>query len=162
MGAAADVAVALRAVEDADLDTLFEQQRDPEARRMAAFGSERPDDRDFFDAHWSRIRANPAIDVRAIVVAGAVAGHVVCFERFGLREVGYWLGRAHWGKGIATRAVREYLARNDHRPLYARVAKDNAASIRVLEKCGFAPHGEDRAWGHARGGEVEEFVYRIG
>ena len=37
--------VALRPVEDADLDALFDQRRDPEAVRMAAFTAEDPDDR---------------------------------------------------------------------------------------------------------------------
>ena len=48
--------VALRPVEDADLDALFDQMRDPEAVRMAAFTAEDPDDRAAFDAHlaWRR------------------------------------------------------------------------------------------------------------
>lgn len=46
--------VALRPVEDADLDTLFEKMRDPESVRMAAFTAEDPDDRAAFDAHMAR------------------------------------------------------------------------------------------------------------
>ena len=44
--------VALRPVEDGDLDALFEQQRDPEAVRMAAFTAPDPDDRSAFDGIW--------------------------------------------------------------------------------------------------------------
>lgn len=66
----------------------------------------------------------------------------------------YWLGRGYWGKGIATRALSAFLERSQIRPLYARAAKDNIGSIRVLEKCGFKTTGEDN--GH--GAEVEEII----
>jgi RimJ/RimL family protein N-acetyltransferase len=56
----------------------------------------------------------------------------------GKPQVTYWLGKAFWGNGIATLALTEFLRIFNTRPLYASVAKDNAASIRVLEKCGFA------------------------
>ena len=47
------------------------------------------------------------------------------------------------------------------RPLFARAAKDNAGSIRVLQKCGFGISGEDRGFANARSGEVDEFVLRL-
>ena len=45
--------------------------------------------------------------------------------------------------------------------LYACVAKDNSASIRVLEKCGFTISGEDKGFSNARGEEVEEFILKL-
>jgi RimJ/RimL family protein N-acetyltransferase len=51
--------------------------------------------------------------------------------------IGYWLGREHWGRGIATDALREFLELVDERPLQATVAHANHASVRVLEKNGF-------------------------
>jgi RimJ/RimL family protein N-acetyltransferase len=48
------------------------------------------------------------------------------------------------------------------RPLYARAAQDNAASIRVLQKCGFMICGEDKGFANARGEEVEEIILRLG
>ncbi|MDQ3537205.1 MAG: GNAT family N-acetyltransferase, partial [Actinomycetota bacterium] len=42
----------------------------------------------------------------------------------------------------------------------ARAAKDNIASIRVLEKCGFTVSGEDRGFANARDAEVDEFIFR--
>jgi RimJ/RimL family protein N-acetyltransferase len=51
------------------------------------------------------------------------------------REVTYWIGRSYWGKGIATDALTAFLAVDRSRPLHARVASDNVASRRVLEKC---------------------------
>ncbi len=47
------------------------------------------------------------------------------------------------------------------RPLYGRAAKDNIASLRVLEKCGFTICGEGRGFSNARGEEVEEFILRL-
>lgn len=49
----------------------------------------------------------------------------------------YWIGKQYWGKGIATEALLNFLPKLKVRPLYARAAKENPASIRVLEKCGF-------------------------
>ena len=76
-------------------------------------------------------------------------------------QVCYWLGREFWGKGIASRALRVFLREVQVRPLYARVAKDNVASLRVLQKCGFEIRGEARGFAHARGEEVEELVLEL-
>jgi RimJ/RimL family protein N-acetyltransferase len=73
-----------------------------------------------------------------------VAGNIVTFEQDGEREVGYWIGREYWGKGIATEALSQFLDHIEvHRPLYAVVAKHNVGSIRVLKKCGFTTVGEE-------------------
>ena len=48
--------VSLRPVEDADLDALFDQMRDPESVWMAAFTARDPDDRAAFDAHMASTR----------------------------------------------------------------------------------------------------------
>jgi RimJ/RimL family protein N-acetyltransferase len=47
------------------------------------------------------------------------------------------------------------------RPLHARVASDNVASRRVLEKCGFRVIATERGFAEARAGEIEEFVLRL-
>ena len=51
--------------------------------------------------------------------------------------------------------------RDKGRPMYARVVKDNIASLRVLEKCGFTICGEGKGFAYARGEEVEEFILRL-
>jgi RimJ/RimL family protein N-acetyltransferase len=124
-----------------DLPVFYEHQRDPVAARMAAFA---PRDRDAFVQHWTaNILGDPAVDKKTVVVDGRVAGNVVSFEREGLREVGYWIGREFWGKGVATGALRQFLEEVTTRPLHARVARANVASLRVLDKCGFTIVGED-------------------
>jgi RimJ/RimL family protein N-acetyltransferase len=77
------------------------------------------------------------------------------------REVTYWIGRSFWGKGIATAALMSFLTIDPTRPLHARVAGDNVASHRVLEKCGFRVVAKERSFAEARSGEIEEFVLRL-
>ena len=66
-----------------------------------------------------------------------MAGNVVYWEAAGEPNIGYWLGKAHWGKGIMSVALAQFLIKITARPVYAHVAKHNLASIRVLQKCGF-------------------------
>jgi RimJ/RimL family protein N-acetyltransferase len=126
--------VKLREVADADLDTFFEQQADREAYELADLP---PRDRPAFDEHWARIRNDPSVTIRTIDVDGQVAGHVLSFDRDGVRLAGYWLGREYWGRGLATQALAGLREIEKHRPLVAEVATHNAGSMRVLEKNGF-------------------------
>lgn len=125
--------VALRPVEAGDLDALFEQMRDPEGVRMTAFTPENPDDRNAFDAHMARVRSSPDITQRAVTCDGHLAGSIASFPAGGQPEVTYWIDRAAWGNGIATRALALLLELVPARPLYARAASDNAGSLRVLQ-----------------------------
>ncbi len=150
--------VLLRDVTAGDLPILFEQQLDPEANYMAAFTSRDPADRDAFMAHWAKILADESIIKQTILADGQVAGSIGSFEQFGEREVGYWIGRQFWGKGIATKALAAFLGHVKQRPLHARAVKDNIASLRVLQKCGFTICGEDKGFAGARGMEVEEYI----
>ena len=155
------VSIRLRDVTKSDLPIFFEHQLDPAASHMAAFTAKDPADREAFMAHWARILADDAIATKTILFDGNVAGHVASFEQFGQPEITYWLGQEYWGQGIATRALSAFLGHLEARPLYARAAKDNVASLRVLEKCGFRIVGEDRGFANARGQEVEEFILKL-
>ena len=108
--------------------------------------------------HWTRIMADASVMMKTILVNGDIAGNIVCFEQLGEREVGYWLGREFWGKGIATRALEQFLKQIETRPLYAHVAKHNIGSRRVLEKCGFTVSGEDRFFSPILGNDIEEYI----
>jgi RimJ/RimL family protein N-acetyltransferase len=90
-----------------------------------------------------------------------VAGHVASFEHFFKEEVTYRLGRRYWNKGIATAVLSALLRQRESRPLHARAAKDNIASRRVLEKCGFTVVGSDRGFAGARGEQVEEVIFEL-
>jgi RimJ/RimL family protein N-acetyltransferase len=147
----------LRDVVDDDLPLFFAFQLDPDANYMAAFIARDPTDRAAFTTHWNKILLEPTNIIRTIVCDGQVVGSVSSYLMSGKPEVTYWIGRAHWGKGIATRALTAFLAQvNATRPIYARVAKDNLGSRRVLEKCGFQVIGEAKGFANARGAEIEE------
>lgn len=151
-------AVSLRPVVDEDLPVFFEQQLDPDAIHMAAFTAADPADRAAFDAHWAKIRADASVRQRTIVADGSVAGWVGSYGPPEEPEVTYWLGRAFWGHGLATAALRLYLEVDTRRPIYGRAAADNVASLRVLEKCGFSRLDTLRGFANARGQEIEEVL----
>ncbi|WP_020659833.1 GNAT family N-acetyltransferase [Amycolatopsis benzoatilytica] len=154
--------VALRTVEEADLDALFAMMRDPEAVRMAAFTVPDPDDRATFDARAARSRADPDVTERAITCDGRLVGSIASFVMEGDTELTYWIDRAVWGQGIASRALGLFLETVRVRPLHARAASDNAGSLRVLEKSGFSVVGKEVSYAAARGGEIEETILRLG
>jgi RimJ/RimL family protein N-acetyltransferase len=126
--------VILREVEESDLPIFYEHQADPVAYTLADFP---PRDRDAFFAHWAKRHELPTTLQRTIVVDGQVVGHVQSFVRDGVQEVGYWLGRESWGRGYASAALAQFLPLMPVRPLYAKLAKANIGSRRVLEKAGF-------------------------
>lgn len=150
----------LRAVQAADLPVLFEYQLEPEAVRLAASPSRQ---REAFMAHWAGILANPANAARTIIRDGSVVGHIGAWTDAGTGErlVGYWIGRGHWGRGIASAALAQFLDEEKARPLTARVVRHNPASLRVLQKCGFVVIGDERFTG-PDGQPVEELVLRLG
>jgi RimJ/RimL family protein N-acetyltransferase len=152
----------LRNVVNDDLPIFFEHQLDPEANHMAAFTAKDPTNQEAFMAHWHSILAEETNIVQTILCNGQVAGSVSSYLDEGKPEVTYWLGKEYWGQGIATWALREFLANhNPTRPIYARVAKDNLGSRRVLEKCGFQIIGESKGFANARGQEIEEFLLEL-
>jgi RimJ/RimL family protein N-acetyltransferase len=132
--------VLLRDVEEADLPVFFQHQLDPEATHMAGFPTR---DRRSFMAHWNRILEDESVVKKTVIFEDEVAGNVVSFVHSGEREVGYWIGKKYWGRGVATRALAAFLRLEARRPLYANVARHNVASIRVLENCGFRISGEE-------------------
>jgi RimJ/RimL family protein N-acetyltransferase len=152
--------IALRPIEDADLDTLFDQMRDPEAVRMAAFTAENPDDRHAFDAHMARVRSSSAI-TRAVTCDGQLVGSIASFASGDQTEVTYWIGRPAWGRGIATQALKLLLELVPARPLHARAASDNIASLKVLQKAGFNIIGTESSYASGRNRDIEETILRL-
>jgi RimJ/RimL family protein N-acetyltransferase len=148
--------IQLRNVIEADLPIFYEQQLDPEATEMAGFPSR---GRDAFMSHWAKIMADESVQLKTILFNEEVAGNIVCFDQLGEREVGYWLGKEYWGKGIASQALTQFLDVIRTRPLYAHVAKHNTASKRVLEKCGFRVVAEDKFFSKIFGEDIEEYIF---
>lgn len=81
-------------------------------------------------------------------------------------EIGYWVGETHWGKGIATEAVKlfsvwafanfEHLAR-----LEAEVFEGNDGSKKVLEKAGYVFEGRRRLAVEKHGVLLDTYNYSL-
>ena len=149
-------AVRLRSVEDRDLDVFFEHQADPQAVEMAAFPAR---DKEQFEAHWAKVRADDTLVLRTIVADGMVAGNIGSWPADGQQLLGYWVGREYWGRGVATQALALLVDEVSIRPLYAHVVVHNVGSIRVLEKCGFRRDRVQEAQAPAPDDGVEELIY---
>jgi RimJ/RimL family protein N-acetyltransferase len=148
--------IRLREVIASDLPILYEYQREPEANDMAAFP---PRDHDAFMAHWAKIMADPTLVLQTILADETIAGSIGSWPKDGKRLIGYWIGKEHWGKGIASAALAVLVKEMTERPLHAFVAKRNLASIRVLQKCGFTISMELTESAPEDG--VEEWLYQL-
>ena len=75
-------------------------------------------------------------------LAGVVGAHLLGVERI---EIGYWIGGAFQGKGVATEAAGALITalqvKYPGRRIVAECRPDNIKSWRVLEKLGFRPTG---------------------
>ena len=149
--------VMLRDIVESDIPIFYEQQLDPDAIAMAAFPCR---DWETHRKHWTKVLADDRNIKQAIIFDGEVAGNIGVFGPPNEREIGYWIGKQYWGKGVGTLALKAMLIHVPERPLYAHVVKHNLASLRVLEKCGFRIVGEEN--GVDVGGIVaDEFTLRL-
>jgi RimJ/RimL family protein N-acetyltransferase len=137
------VDVALRPVDDSDLDALFGLMRDPESVQMAAFTAKDPDDREAFDIHMSKVMAAAEVTLRAVLRGGRLVGSISCFVMDGDTEITYWIDHSVWGQGVASQALALFLEEVPVRPLHARAASDNVGSLRVLKRAGFTIIGTE-------------------
>jgi RimJ/RimL family protein N-acetyltransferase len=151
----------LRTLADSDLDTLFVWESDPRAVELAAFTRADPSDRSAFDAHYERVRNDPANLLLAIDDGAEFVGTIGSFTIEGERNVTYWIAPARWGQGLASRALRAFLAIETTRPLYGRVADHNGGSAKVLARAGFVEVGSETSFAPGVGAEVRERIYRL-
>jgi RimJ/RimL family protein N-acetyltransferase len=119
---------------------------------------------------WLRmvVGQTPATDF-AIEVEGRAVGSVGIAPGVDVHrrsaEIGYWLGRAYWGRGIASAAVRAVtehaFGHFDLVRLHAGVFAWNPASARVLEKAGYRLEGRLRSAVTKDGRTTDELLYAI-
>ncbi len=153
--------IELRDVDEDDVDAIFEMLRDPEAIAMAAFTASDPDDRAAFDAWFARVTSSPDVTYVVVTEDGGFAGTAATFTVGDDREVTYWIARHAWGRGVAGEALHQLVAHEPVRPLFARVAARNAASIAVLRKAGFTEVSRSTAYAPGVGEDVEEIVFTL-
>jgi RimJ/RimL family protein N-acetyltransferase len=151
----------LRKTTESDLETLFEFQLDEEGIYLAAFTSKDPADKEYYMERQKRFLKDKSINAQTILCDDEIAGSIAKFEIEGEPEITYWIGRKFWNRGIATKALQEFLKTETVRPIKGRTAFDNIGSQKVLEKCGFRKTGTDKGFANARGKETEEFIYEL-
>jgi len=126
--------VELRERIESDFEPLFAMSQDPIANQMSMVY---PLTREQFEARWNRVPESVNEISMTILFGDCVVGKVSSFTVEDETHVGYFVAQEHWGKGIATRALRLFVEQFGHRPLIAHVASSNIGSCRVLEKCAF-------------------------
>jgi RimJ/RimL family protein N-acetyltransferase len=160
----------LRAYRDDDAPGLAELANDGEVSRFLRDRFPSPYTLEDARAWIERARAESESPPLTFAIAGASASLLggIGLERQTdvyrhSAEIGYWLGRRHWGRGVATAAV-EAICRYGFETLglsriHASVFAPNLASARVLEKAGFALEGCRRRAVLKDGDYLDELMY---
>lgn len=140
-------AVHLRPYALEDADRLAVLLNDPDVTAMTS-SIPYPYARSDAEAFLSNVRNEEGRKVsRAITHDGALVGGIGFGPRpGGHEEIGYWVGKPHWGQGIATVAVGAFVELLDALgvggAIEARTVASNEASQKVLLSNGFAYRGE--------------------
>ena len=153
--------IKLRPTKVSDLDYLFQFQLDKEGGYLAAFMPKDPADKKAYLTKYTKLLDDPMVNNVTILADDIIVGSIAKFVIEGDAEITYWIDRNFWGQGIATKALKKFLAIETTRPLFGRVAFDNFGSQKVLEKSGFVKIGSDRGFANARQAEIEEFIYQL-
>ena len=143
------------------MEFFFIFQLDDEANYLAAFTSKDPTDKTAYLQKYTKFVSDPTINMKTIIVENIIAGSIAKFEMEGDAELTYWIDKKFWRKGVATKALKEFLNNENTRPIFGRVAFDNFGSQKVLEKCNFLKIGTDKGFANARQAEIEEFIYKL-
>lgn len=134
--------VTLRPANASDIEIFYTHQLDPVSTDLAKVHAR---SREAFDAHWDAILNNPNAIARTILQGDQVVGLINTFPVKDERHIGYWIDRAHWGKGIASGAIARMVELDPSRPLHAVVAIDNIGSMKALGRSGFIRIGQEHA-----------------
>lgn len=159
----------LRHFRTADAADVYAHCRDPELTRYTSWEHHTtPATAEGFIRaqrdHYARGSAAPLAiaDRDTDRVLGAIGFYALTRED--LRgEFGFWLGRAHWGQGLATEAAAAMVAHGLGPLGLVRVQAvchvENLASARVLEKAGLALEGVMRRYAWKRGAPFDVRLY---
>ncbi|NJN25313.1 MAG: GNAT family N-acetyltransferase [Cyclobacteriaceae bacterium] len=153
--------ILLRATEIIDLEVLFQFQLDKEGGYLAAFMPKDPTDKDAYITKHTQLLSDPSVNNQTILLDGNIVGRIAKFVVEGKTEITYWIERKFWKQGIATLALKKFLAIETSRPIFGRVAFDNFGSQKVLEKCGFVKIGFEKGFANARKTEIEAFIFKL-
>lgn len=146
----------IRDVRESDFQALFEIQRDPESRWMAAFGSKDLDNKEAYLLHMFKIAHDKDVLYKVIEHEDQVVGNVGKWISEHGSELTYWIDKKFRGINLTSSAVREFLLLFPDRPIYAHTAGDNLASQAILSKLGFSKYEEFMSFSEIRGAEILE------
>ena len=145
----------LRELDNADATDLFAFRSDPEVQRynsapmqnLAEASALIDDLRAEYAAHHG---VHWAVTVRGDSHVLGLMGLVAWEKHHSRAEIGYDLRRDHWGRGLATDAVRAILTfgftRLNLQRVEAQTIVDNHASVRLLRRLGFHLEGVRREY----------------
>lgn len=153
--------IILRPTELSDLPTLFQFQLDKEGGYMAAFMPSNATDETAYITKHTKLLNDPTINNQTILLENKIVGSIAKFVIQGDAEITYWIDKNFWGKGIASKALGEFLIIETTRPIFGRVAFDNIGSQKVLERSRFIKVGTDKGFANARQMEIEEYIYKL-
>jgi RimJ/RimL family protein N-acetyltransferase len=159
----------LRPLSMADLDDLLAVANDYSIARYMTGKYPHPYTRQHGISFLTGATTQQQDNLRGIAIDGKLAGCIGIFPQDDIMcrnaELGYWLGAAYRGQGVATAAVQQMVhygfSHFDISRIYARPFSNNPASQRVLEKAGFVL--EARITGNIlKFGEVlDELIYAV-
>jgi ribosomal-protein-alanine N-acetyltransferase len=141
----------LRKIKKQDVNDFFEYASDPEVSRFVTWDYHKTikDSKRFINFSLRKYREHSAAPW-GIVMKGngkliGTAGFAYWLPEHNRAEIGYSIGRNYWNKGLMTEAVREIIRfgfeRMELNRLEARCSTDNAASEKVMLKCGMKFEG---------------------
>ena len=154
-----------------DAEDIYAYASDPEVARAVLWEAHRSlaDSRDYIrylrSQYHSGQPSNYVIVLRETGRVIGTIGFMQWYPEHGVVEVGYSIGRAWWGQGIAAEALRRFLALCFAQPSILRVEAmhetDNPASGRVMEKCGMRREGVLRQRISNKGRQVDVALWAI-
>ncbi|MBC7552746.1 MAG: GNAT family N-acetyltransferase [Taibaiella sp.] len=159
----------LRPWQPNDLDSLVKNADNFNIARFMTDKFPYPYTREHGEAFLQMASLRDPVNIFAMDVDGLAVGGIGIFPQDDIMrknaELGYWLGEAHWGRGITTRAIEEmtaYAFRTfDIARIYARPFGANLASQKVLEKNGFKLEATIPQAIFKNGSYDDELIYAI-
>lgn len=129
--------IQLRPTISDDLPLFYHFQTEHDTHQSSADHNKNFTTEEHYIKNYLKLLEDPTVNSQTIIIGQTIVGTVAKFLREDKPEVTYLIDRKHCNKGIATRALQQFLSIITERPVYGRVATDNIPSQCVLKKCGF-------------------------
>lgn len=162
----------LRRWQLSDAQVLYKYASHPEVGPQAGWAPHKSEEESLHvisevfgcDTMWAIVWKASGEPIGCVGYLPAGKGNIVMGKNDG--EVGYWVARPYWNKGICTEALQLVTDYCFHvkklHTLWGNCFVDNPASGRVMEKCGFRATGEQNYFPHLQGGSERPVkIYKL-